>query len=82
MDVLANNPFYTKRFAHYVGRRCGSTTIKELAKALHLDWDTVKILEKQYMRAQLAKPGHARPQGDRHGRDLGSQRPYLSDRGE
>jgi transposase len=61
LDFLADNPFYTKRFAHYVGRRCRSTTIKELAKELHLDWDTVKILEKQYMRAQLAKAGTPGP---------------------
>ena len=61
LDFLADNPFYTKRFAHYVGRRCRSTTIKELAKELHLDWDTVKILEKQYMRAQLAKAGMPGP---------------------
>jgi transposase len=61
LDFLADNPFYTKRFAHYVGRRCRATTIKELAKELHLDWDTVKTLEKQYMRAQLAKAGTPGP---------------------
>src|SRR6266542_6746106 len=61
LEFLADNPFYTKRFAHYVGRRCRSTTIKDLAKELHLDWDTVKILEKQYMRAQLAKAGTPGP---------------------
>ena len=61
LEFLADNPFYTKRFAHYVGRRCRSTTIKELAKKLHLDWDTVKTLEKQYMRAQLAKAGTPGP---------------------
>jgi transposase len=61
LAFLADNPFYTKRFAHYVGRRCRSTTIKELAKELHLDWDTVKTLEMQYMRAQLAKAGMPGP---------------------
>jgi transposase len=61
LEFLADNPFYTKRFAHYVGRRCRSTTIKDLAKELHLDWDTVKTLEKQYMRAQLAKAGAPGP---------------------
>jgi transposase len=61
LDFLADNPFYTKRFAHYVGRRCRSSTIKDLAKELHLDWDTVKTLEKQYMQAQLAKAGTAGP---------------------
>src|ERR1700688_3700318 len=61
LDFLADNPFYTKRFAHYVGRRCRATTIKELAKELHLDWHAVKDLEKQYMRAQLAKAGTPGP---------------------
>ena len=28
-----------------------------MAEELHLDWDTVKALEKQYMREQLAKAG-------------------------
>ena len=57
LEFLADNPFYTKRFAHYVGRRCRSYTIKDLAKESHLDWNTVKTLEKQYMAAQLAKAG-------------------------
>ena len=61
LEFLADNPFYTKRFAHYVGRRCRSTTIKDLAKELHLDWDTVKSLEKQYMQAQLTKAGTPGP---------------------
>jgi transposase len=61
LDFLADSPFHTKRFAHYVGRRCRSTTIKDLAKELRLDWDTVKTLEKQYMRAQLAKAGTPGP---------------------
>ena len=45
LDWLADNPFYTKRFAFYVGRRCRASTIKDVAKELHLDWDTVKTLE-------------------------------------
>lgn len=61
LEFLADNPFDTKRFAHYVGQRCRSTTIKDLAKELHLDWDTVKTLEMQYMRAQLAKAGMPGP---------------------
>ena len=61
LEFLADNPFYTKRFAHYVGRRCRSTTIKDLAKELHLDWDTIKSLEKQTMQAQLTKAGTPGP---------------------
>jgi len=61
LEFLADNPFYTQRFAHYVGRRCRSMTIKDLAQELKLDWDAVKTLEKQYMRAQLAKAGRPGP---------------------
>ena len=57
LAFLADNPFYTKRFAHYVGRRCRSTMIEDLAQGLHLDWDTIKSLEKQTMQAQLIKAG-------------------------
>ena len=61
LEFLADNPFYTKRFAYYVGRRCRAATISDIAEELHLDWDTVKTLEKQYMTAQLAKVGTPRP---------------------
>jgi transposase len=61
LAFLANNPFYTKRFAYYVGRRCRQATIKDIAQELKLDWGTVKELDKQYMRAQLAKAGTPGP---------------------
>jgi transposase len=61
LDFLADNPFYTKRFAWYVGRRCRQSTIQDIARELHLDWDTVKALEMQYMRSQLAKAGMPGP---------------------
>ena len=38
-----------------MGRRCRSSSIKDIAEELNLDWDTVKALEKQYLQAQLAK---------------------------
>ncbi len=52
---LADNPFYTKRFAFYVGQRCRRGTIRDVARELKLDWKTVKDLEKQYMREQLRR---------------------------
>jgi transposase len=61
LDFLADNPFYTKRFAYYVGRRCRSATIKDIAQELHLDWETIKTLEMQYVRAQLARLGAPGP---------------------
>jgi len=45
-----------------VGRRCRSATIKDVASELHLDWDSVKELDKQYMRAQLARAGTPGPE--------------------
>jgi len=61
LDFLADNPFYTKRFAYYVGQRCRASSIKEVAEELQLDWDTVKELEMQYMKAQLARAGTPGP---------------------
>jgi len=61
LDFLGDNPFYTKRFAYYVGRRCRGTTIRELAEELTLHWHTVKELEKQYMHAQLVRAGTPGP---------------------
>jgi len=58
---LADNPFYTKRFAFFVGRRCRASTIKDVAKEVHLNWDSVKELEKQYMREQLRRVGPPGP---------------------
>ena len=55
LEWLAEFPFYTKRFAFYVGRRCRGSTIQDIAKELHLNWKTVKALEKQYMREQLRR---------------------------
>ena len=57
LDWLANYPFYTKRFAYFVGRRCRTATIKDVAQETHLDWKTVKELEKQYMLEQLRRLG-------------------------
>jgi transposase len=62
LDFLADSPFYTKRFAFYVGRRCRGSTIKDIADELHLDWHTVKELEKQYMHEQLRRAGKPKPQ--------------------
>lgn len=61
LDFLADNPLYTRRFAFYVGRRCRSATVKDVAKELHLDWHAVKELDKQYMTAQLARAGTPGP---------------------
>lgn len=58
---LSKNPFYTKRFYLFVGRRCRVSTIQDVAKEVRLDWDTVKDLEKQYMQEQLLRSGIPAP---------------------
>ncbi len=55
LDWIADNPFYTKRFAFFVGRRCRDSTVKAVAEELHLDWHTVKALDTQYMAEQLRR---------------------------
>ena len=57
LDWLANNPHFTKRFAWYVGHRCRSASIREVASELGLDWDAAKAMEMEYMKAQLAEVG-------------------------
>jgi transposase len=61
LPFLADNPFYTKRFAFYVGRRCRAASIKAVARELRMDWHTVKALDKQYMREQLRRAGTPGP---------------------
>jgi transposase len=57
LDWLADSPFYTKRFAFYIGRRCRESSLRDVAKEFHLDWKTVKALEMQYMKEQLRRAG-------------------------
>lgn len=47
--------------ADYVGKRCRTSTIKDVASELHLDWKTVKELEKQYLHEQLRRAAKPRP---------------------
>jgi transposase len=61
LDWLANKPFFTKRFAVFVGRRCRDCTIKAVAEDLFLDWHTVKELDKQYMSEQLRRASQPQP---------------------
>ena len=62
ISFLADNPFYTKRLAYYVGRRCRDSAVKDVAEELRLDWHAVKSMEMEYMRAQLRRwPPAKRP---------------------
>jgi len=61
LSWLANNPFYTKRFSYYVGKKCRAMTVTDVAKELKLDWHSVKTLEKDYMLEQLRRNPVAAP---------------------
>jgi transposase len=61
LESFLQNALHTERFARYVGQRCRSGTIKDVAEELNLDWHTVKRLEKQYMHEQLKRIGKPRP---------------------
>lgn len=58
---LAANPRYTRRFVLAVGRRCRTSTIKDVAAEMDLHWDTVKEIDKLYMREQLDLAGPPAP---------------------
>ena len=58
---ISELPGYTKRFAFLVGRRCHDTPVKAVAEELGLDWQTVKELDKLYMREQLRRAPPANP---------------------
>jgi len=62
LAFLANNPFYTKRFNYYVGKRCTASTIQDVAKEFRLNWKTVKELDKQYMREKQRRAGKPKPE--------------------
>jgi transposase len=61
LDFLLENALHTTRFARYVGRRCRSGTMRDVAAELHLDWQTVKRLEMDYMREQIRRVGTPGP---------------------
>ncbi len=43
LEFLVERTRHTRRFARYVGRRCVSSTIKDVAEELLLGWDAVKL---------------------------------------
>ena len=57
LAFLSDNTKYTLRFAMQIGGLCRAMTITDVARRMHLDWHTVKELDKLYMREQLARAG-------------------------
>jgi len=58
---ISENGRYTKRFAFFIGRKCRTMTVKDVAKEQRLDWHTVKEIDKQYMTEQLRRAGFPGP---------------------
>lgn len=54
LEWLYEHGRYTKRYALWVGRRCQSAPIREIAAQERLDWHAVKEMDKTYMSEQLA----------------------------
>ena len=61
LDFLSDNTKYTLRFAIQIGGLCRAMSIKDVARRMHLDWHSVKELDKIYMREQLTRAGHPTP---------------------
>jgi transposase len=61
LDWLAKNPRYTRRMAQQVGVLCREMSNKSVAQALHLNRETVKDLDKIYIKELLTKHPVAAP---------------------
>jgi transposase len=61
LEFLSDNTRYTLRFAMQIGGLCRAMTITDVARLMHLDWHTVKALDKIYMREQLRLAGPPSP---------------------
>jgi len=61
LDFLSANTRYTLRFAMQIGGLCRAMTVRDVARRMHLDWHTVKELDKLYMHEQLSRLGHPSP---------------------
>ena len=62
LEFLSSNSKFTRRLALSIGDMCRTTSIKDVSERMHLDWHTVKELEKEYMREQLKRAGPPKPQ--------------------
>ena len=61
LAFLSSNTKFTLRCAMRIGGLCRAMTIQDVARLMHLDWETVKELDKIYMREQFRLAGHPKP---------------------
>lgn len=57
----SDNAAVSKRFMLQIGKYCRERSIKSIAEEYRMDWKTVKELDKEYMRLQLAEAGPVSP---------------------
>jgi transposase len=62
LDFLSSNSKFTKRLALSIGGLCRVMTVQDVARLMNLHWHTVKELDKDYMREQLAQAEPPSPQ--------------------
>ena len=57
-DLQLFDPYIrvTRRMAHYVYQLCQIMTVTEVANHLHLDWKTVKAIDKQFLERHYGQP--------------------------
>ena len=55
IGFLSSRSAFTRRLAENIGGLCRTMTIQDVAREFHLDWHTVKEMDKDYMEAQLAQ---------------------------
>ena len=61
LSFLSPNANYTERFVLSIGKQCRVMAVKDIARLMRLGWDTVKDIDKIYMREQLRRVGPPTP---------------------
>jgi len=59
--LSCRQPVLHQALRYFVRPRCRQASIQDVANELHLDWHTVKELDKQYMREQIERAGTPGP---------------------
>ena len=82
LDWLADNPFYTKRFAFYVGRRCRDSAIQGCGQGTASGLEDGEGSGKAIHARAVEASGTAWAEGDWYRRNLYPQGSYVPDCGQ
>jgi transposase len=61
IDFVRPYSRYTIRFEEYIYMLCGKMTIKDVSEIVHLNWKTVKDVDKHYIRKQMERLKNINP---------------------